>query len=381
MVCTARSMRRIGLALGLAWTWPVWAADCGDSAGVGGARVPCACGDSVVTDTTLGATDPIVMDGCRDDVAAGLDLVQPSITLDCAGLTIDGPGFDSHCARDETCRAGIMVSASRVTVQRCTVQEFGFAIGTAKGVSRLLIQANTLHNSLKGILLGEPVTDSRVIGNTASNNTEFGIQFKNGPVGNLIQGNTTINNGRDGIQINQEAKHNRIILNYVSGNGSRGGIRVDARSSDNLIENNFVQGGVFGIAFNAETTQNLVRRNVITGTTLAGIWFDGPGGPNTVRDNLITANQGEGIRLEEQADHHRIQRNFAFDNAAGGIEVCGADNRIAGNQAFNNGAFDFCVVGGNDVRDNEGGVVDLACPVPPQCDSLDPKTGDPGDAE
>jgi hypothetical protein len=33
------------------------------------------------------------------------------------------------------------------------------------------------------------------------------------------------------------------------------------------------------------------------------------------------------------------------------------------------------------VRDNEGGVVDLACPVPPQCDSLDPKSGDPGNAE
>jgi hypothetical protein len=142
-----------------------------------------------------------------------------------------------------------------------------------------------------------------------------------------------------------------------------------------------VQGNVFGIGFNAETTQNLVRRNVITGATLAGIWFNGPGGPNTVRDNLITANQGEGIRLEEQADHHRIQGNFVVENAAGGIEVCGVDNRILRNLAFNNAGFDFCIVGGNHVRDNEGGVVDLACPVPPQCESLDPKTGDPGDAE
>jgi parallel beta-helix repeat protein len=384
MVCTARTARSIGLALGLAWTWPVAAADCGDSAGVGGARVPCACGDSVVTDTTLEATDPIVSGGCDDpNVVAGLDLSQPSITLDCAGLTIDGPGFDSECAHDETCGAGIMINASRVTVQRCTVQEFGFAIGTTDGVGRLLIQANTLHNNLKGIRFGEPVTDSRAIGNTANDNTEFGIQFKNGPVGNLVQGNTTINNGRVGIQINQEAKHNRIILNYVSGNGSRGGIRVDARSSDNLIEDNFVQGGVFGIGFNAETTDNLVRRNVITGTTLAGIWFNGPGGPNTVRDNLITANQGEGIRLEEQSDHHRVRGNFVLGNAAGGIEICGADNKIARNQAFNNGDFDFCIVGGsgNSARDNEGGVVELACPVPPQCDNLDPKTGDPGDAE
>jgi parallel beta-helix repeat protein len=247
-MCRARALQSIGLALGLTWTWPVSSADCGDSAGADGARVPCACGDSVVTDTTLEATDPIVVDGCGADVVAGLDLVQPSITLDCAGLTIDGPGFDSDCAHDETCSAGILVSASRVTVQRCTVQEFGFAIGTTNGVSRLLIQANTLLNNNKGIRFGEPVTHSWVIGNTASDNTEFGIQFKNGPVGNLIQGNTTINNGRVGIQINQEAERNRIILNYVRGDGSRGGIRVDSRSSDNLIEDNFVQGGVFGIA-------------------------------------------------------------------------------------------------------------------------------------
>ena len=120
---------------------------------------------------------------------------------------------------------------------------------------------------------------------------------------------------------------------------------------------------------------------MITGTTLAGIWFDGPGGPNTVRDNLITGNGGEGIRLEEQSDDHRIRDNFVFGNAAGGIEVCGADNQIARNRAFNNVGFDFCVVAGNRVRDNEGGVVDLACPVPPQCDNLDPKTSDPGDAE
>jgi parallel beta-helix repeat protein len=383
MVRKARLAGGLGVALGLAWTWPVPAADCGDSAGAGGARVPCACGDSVVSDATIEATDPIVTDGCGADVVAGLDVVRPSITLDCAGLTIDGPGFDSACAADETCSIGILVNASRVTVQRCTVQEFGFAIGTADGVSRLLIQANTLHDNDKGIRFGEPVTNSRVIGNTASDNAEFGIQFKNGPVGNLIQGNTTFNNGRVGIQINQEAQHNRILLNHVSGNGSRGGIRVDARSSHNLIEDNFVQGGVFGIGFNAETSQNLVRRNVITGTTLAGIWFNGAGGPNTARDNLIIAGQGEGIRVEEQADRHQITGNVVLDNATGGVEVCSADNLITRNRAFNNAGFDFCIVAasGNRQRDNEGSVLDLACPVPPQCDNLDPKTGDPGDAD
>lgn len=34
------------------------AAECGDSAGPGGTDVPCSCGDRVITDTTLDATDP-----------------------------------------------------------------------------------------------------------------------------------------------------------------------------------------------------------------------------------------------------------------------------------------------------------------------------------
>ena len=46
---------------------------------------------------------------------------------------------------------------------------------------------------------------------------------------------------------------------------------------------------------------------MIKGTTLAGIWFNGPAGPNTARDNLITAGEGEGIRVEEQADRHRLE--------------------------------------------------------------------------
>ena len=63
--------------------------------------------------------------------------------------------------------------------------------------------------------------------------------------------------------------------------------------------------------------------------------------------------------------------------------MCGADNVIARNRAFNNAGFDYCIIAasGNRQRDNEGTVLDLSCPVPPQCDNLDHKTGDPGDAE
>lgn len=354
----------VALAVGLTWWSPLGAQDCGDTAGDGGARVPCACGGSVVTDTTLQATDPVVGDGPCSLI--GLNVSRPSVTLDCAGLSIEGPGNTVENS------VGVLVSNSQVSVLRCVARAFQYGINAADGVGGLLIQANTLTDNEKGFRGGEPFLNSRLIGNTASNNIKFGIQLKNGPVRNVIQGNTTMNNGRTGIQLNREAKNNQIILNYVTGDGSRGGIRIDSSSTGNLIEDNFVNGGVFGVGFNAETNGNLVRRNIITGTTLAGIWFNGPGTRNTARENLITTNQGEGIRLEGQADDHTIDDNLVFDNARGGIEVCGADAGLTGNKAFNNVGFDYCIAAdrGNRSRNNEGAVFDLACPVPPQCRNL-----------
>jgi hypothetical protein len=67
------------------------AANCGDH--IGGERVACACGDVVVSDTRLQASDPVVSSPCPGN---GL-LVQAqsggrSIRLDLGGLTIRGMG-------------------------------------------------------------------------------------------------------------------------------------------------------------------------------------------------------------------------------------------------------------------------------------------------
>jgi len=84
-VLTAASVVHLSLP------FPVLANSCGDD--VGGARVACACGDTVVSDTVLRPGDPVVSGRCP---GTGL-IVRASefaetITIDLAGLALVGSG-------------------------------------------------------------------------------------------------------------------------------------------------------------------------------------------------------------------------------------------------------------------------------------------------
>ncbi len=75
----------------LAYAVSAGAGVCGDD--VGGERVACACGDTVVASARLQRTDPIVTGACRNgglvlDAAADAE----SVTVDLAGLSIIGSG-------------------------------------------------------------------------------------------------------------------------------------------------------------------------------------------------------------------------------------------------------------------------------------------------
>lgn len=67
------------------------AGNCGDD--VSGRRVPCACGDAVVSSTRLVRTDPVVSQRCRGDglIVRASGNVE-SLILDLAGLPLTGQG-------------------------------------------------------------------------------------------------------------------------------------------------------------------------------------------------------------------------------------------------------------------------------------------------
>jgi len=65
--------------------------DCGDD--VGGSRVACRCGDVVVTDATLQADDPVVVERCTGDgLVVRAEPGTESLRLDLGGQTLLGSG-------------------------------------------------------------------------------------------------------------------------------------------------------------------------------------------------------------------------------------------------------------------------------------------------
>ncbi len=71
---------------------PAAAKFCGDD--VGGVRVACSCGDVVVSDTRLDASDPVVRERCAlDGLMVAPPVTADSITLDLDGLTLSGAPY------------------------------------------------------------------------------------------------------------------------------------------------------------------------------------------------------------------------------------------------------------------------------------------------
>ncbi len=350
-----------GLALALAmagWSLPVAAADCGDSAGPGGTRVACMCGDSVVTDTLLEPDDGVVNGQCA---AVGLAITRNWITLDCNGLALVGNDFSE---------TGVVIESNGAVVQRCPISGFDIGIRGHPGAWRNRILSNTLEgNRLVGIVLGSSSRSNDVVDNVANNNGEIGIQINSSSHDIHVIGNQASGNSVAGIQFNSGSAQNQVILNHVAGEGRRG-IQFNSSAERNVVASNTVAGGDLGINFNSNSLQNSVSGNGISGTQIAGIRFSEGGERNRISRNLISDNRGEGLRIEEQGTRNLLRSNFVFSSAENGIKVCGVSNVVARNEARFNGDWDICAVAGNiDIR-NAAGEVTFDCPVRPDCEPL-----------
>ena len=198
----------IGLCLTLLLVTPhIWAADCGDTTGPGGTRVPCQCGDRVTTNTILQPTDPVVStdpaDICSGD---GLE-VDTEVALNCNHLTLRGSGVG----------AGIFLdSVGLMTIEQCVVT--GFEIGI-----------NIIDGSV-----------STVAKNEISKNT-MGILCVEDCILNVFTKNNIFANAGDGLSLNRDSVDNDVIENQIHDNGGKG-IVEDESCIGNVLTNNAISG-------------------------------------------------------------------------------------------------------------------------------------------
>lgn len=168
----------------------------------------------------------------------------------------------------------------------------------------------------------------------------------------------------DGVVI-VSSSFNWIFNNNITGNGPFSGVAVLSdgvtRSETNVIERNrIVDNDVARAAVNEDTGIRIegplalgtyIKQNRIIANGLDGIAvFEAAGSSNAstwIDRNLVQGNgfhgmanrKGDGIFLADQADSSLVNENEVTGNAANGIRVASATNRILATTALGNGAY------------------------------------------
>src|SRR5262245_29359650 len=273
------------------------AADCGDKAGGGGTRVACACGDTVITNTSLRANDPVVTTVCP---GLGLSIGADHVALNCNGREISGDPSDDGIA---------VVGRTGVTVRGCTIT--GFARGLVLSAS----SGNTLlSNSIGGTL-------------------DHGIALEDGSTANVIKANRVVGPGNDAINLGAGSGGNMIVTNILDASGSLAdGIDIDdVDAGGNTIKGNQVIG--FSVGIEVSSTGNVITQNTANDNFNQGILvFESP---NTITSNTTDGNLGEGILVS--GDGNTIDGNRGRLNDFNALVVNGNENVVARNTADGNG--------------------------------------------
>lgn len=326
------------------------------------------CGQEITEDTTLEG-DIVCVDG------PALIVVADNITLDLGGYTVSrDPGSTGAGG------PGILLRQVRgATVQKGTIEGFGAGVAIAGGG-------------------GNVVQNLTVQDNIGPSDGDFGDGIAiNGSNENRIQGNTVLRNGPySGISLVGECQGNEVLDNIVTDNNmghvgdpSAGrqamGIRVEGPAANgNTVRGNTVtRSGADGIVVLPTCVPNP------TGPECAG---SPPNERNEIVDNISnrngTSGRGDGIRLFTVANpvaaaHTTIMGNVTDENITHGISIDAignnnpgpTENRVTGNSAHGNGAYDGfdgnVRCGTNIWEGNEFGEVNQKCvsgpaaPAPP----------------
>ncbi len=290
-----------------------WARDCGDTAAPGGINVPCACGDTVVTNTTLISPnadpangDPVVStadaDTCPGD---GLLMAPPNLTrmtLNLGGNAIRGSGASGS--------AGLRIVGAgvRVSIRNGTLRNFETGLTNSGGIA---------------------TGDARIREVSAVQNV-VGIKLEGN--GHEVDTNQALDNTHIGIQVTGNS--NMLIFNQVSRSGNNG---MEVIGDQNRLDTNRVNRNL-GSGIVADGNRNLVTRNLADNSGIDGIQVIGNGDadPATLEvwKNKATKNSRNGITVD--GNDLEIVANQGSINTEDGISVLGSGNHMDTNIALDN---------------------------------------------
>lgn len=293
--------------------------DCGDTAGPDGDDVPCACGDRVVANTTLTASDPVTGVQCT---GRGLS-VASGVTLNLGGFTLNGSGVES----------GIEALGDAM-VANGQVNGFGTGIHVATGVVQLTnIKATGALGAglVAGAAGGATAPVVSLSGADASVSDSGGTGIHVHPGAQLaLDGVSVMGNAGVGIEVHGQLMATNVEVGSSGGHGVLVETAEPVRLESSSIHDNG-EAGVYVLAashadgFVLRGLDSSVSNNGGDGIVLGHVSAQTGIVNAEVADAEITGNQ-VGIRIAQSdptnlKTAHRLLANNIYSNAQSGIHI------------------------------------------------------------
>jgi hypothetical protein len=196
---------------------------CGDD--VEGRRIACACGDVVVSDVRLRATDPVVSARCRHDgLIVRMPAMADSVTVDLAGQVLVGSGHGYGILVERGGSDGAAIIGGTAG-RRGELLGFGTGIYSPNSKSvRRIERVTVTASAVDGIKLN--TQGAVLVDVTTRRNGRTGLSMRG--VGGRVVGLDSSENANAGARI---ASHGTIVAGTVSRNG-RHGVVVGGADND-----------------------------------------------------------------------------------------------------------------------------------------------------
>ena len=266
------------------------AADCGGS-------VPCACGDTVIENTTLTAN--LTCDGAFTGFA---------LTIGAADITLNGGGYSLNGNNDLMAAAINIPSRDNIVITNfggISRGINGIKVATSSNVTISQIKFKEIYTTNTSSLNDYVAINFTNVSSSTINNidvegpTEYGIYLKNS--NNNLVTNSHIKTAKGAAIFLDNADSNEINNNTLENNGglpqASGGIHIGYSSAYNTIEENILNYNDLGVIISASSNNDIINNKLNYNNR--GITYSGT---NKVENNSLYYNAlNKGIDWQEQS--------------------------------------------------------------------------------
>jgi CSLREA domain-containing protein len=299
---------------------PNGASGVGIQAGTGNTVGSAIAGDTLISGNDgdgvalTGTSEGTVVTGCWIGLDAAGAAAVPNVAQ---GVNVGG-------SNGNTIGGGNVISGNTMSGVLLITGSTGNTV-TGNFIGTNAIGTAAVGNQLNGVIVSG--SDANTVGpiNLISGNGTNGVRLRSGAANNVVKGNFVgvnaavtgaLPNAAEGVQINDGATANTVggpgaDRNVISGNTGNGVLLLDATTTNNVLQGNFI---------GTNATASAAIPNGGSGVDVQGAGGNTIGGTAAGTKNLISFNAGRGVFVESGAGNAILGNTISF-NANLGIDL------------------------------------------------------------